>query len=392
MKSLYKKQILILSFALIIVMLGFGMVIPLMPFYIENLGASGKELGLLTAIYSLMQFLFSPVWGRISDRIGRKPVLLIGIIGNAVFLVLFGFATQLWILFLARILAGVLSSATLPTTMAYISDTTPKNDLGNRMGKLSAGMGLGVIIGPGLGGWFAEFGYVVPFLIAAGLSILAFVLVLTKLPESNPGNLLDAKADGFLSVRGIQNKSFLQGSLGILFLMAFFVSFGMTNFEGIFGLYTIEYFHFTPRDIGLVLVMVGLAASIVQGSLTGILTRRFGEVRIIKGAFVGVAAGFFLILFANDFISLLITSGLLIMPVALLRPAVHALIAGRTTVEQGTTMGISNAFSSLGRVVGPVCAGFLFDIRPSLPFIIGGIIMLIGFLISLLTLKNQVSH
>ncbi len=147
-----RRNILILAFTMIVIMLGFGMVMPIMPFYIDMLGASGRELGWLIALYSVMQLIFAPIWGSVSDRVGRKPILLLGILGYAVFLLLFGLATKLWMLFLARTLAGILSSATYPTMMAYVSDSTPEAERGGDMGKLGAAMGLGVILGPGLGG------------------------------------------------------------------------------------------------------------------------------------------------------------------------------------------------------------------------------------------------
>ena len=155
MGSSNRRQIIILFFTLVVVMLGFGMVIPILPFLIESLGASGRELGLLMATFALMQLIFSPVWGSLSDRIGRKPVLMIGVFGFGITMVLFGLSTELWMLFAARALSGILSSATLPTAMAYIGDSTSEEDRGGGMGVVGAAMGLGMVLGPGLGGLLA---------------------------------------------------------------------------------------------------------------------------------------------------------------------------------------------------------------------------------------------
>ena len=181
-----QRNLIVLAVTMIVIMLGFGMVMPIMPFYIDRLGAIGRDLGWLVAVYSMMQLIFAPVWGSVSDRVGRKPVLMLGIVGYAVFLILFGLATRLWMLFLARSLAGILSSATYPSMMAFISDSTTPEGRGGGMGKLGAAMGLGVILGPGLGGWLAGDSLALPFFIAAGLALVTLALVAIFLPESLP--------------------------------------------------------------------------------------------------------------------------------------------------------------------------------------------------------------
>ena len=146
-----QRNILILSFTLVVVMLGYGMVIPIIPFYVENMGAGGTELGMLVASYALMRLVFGPIWGSLSDRIGRKPVLMIGVFGYAIAMFFFGLATQLWMLFAARVLSGILSSATAPTTMAYIGDSTPEEERGGGMGMMGAAVGLVKALMPRMG-------------------------------------------------------------------------------------------------------------------------------------------------------------------------------------------------------------------------------------------------
>ena len=156
MASSNRKNLFILSFTLVVVTLGFGVVIPIIPFYMESLGAGGTELGLLVASYAVMRLICAPMWGGISDRVGRKPIMMIGILGDGLTMVLFGFASELWMLFAARILSGILSSATSPTTMAYIGDSTSEEERGGGMGILGAAVGLGTIFGPALGGLLAD--------------------------------------------------------------------------------------------------------------------------------------------------------------------------------------------------------------------------------------------
>ena len=158
-----KRNLYILTFVLFVVMLGYGIVIPIFPFYIENLGAGGTELGLLTASYAVMRLIFGPIWGGLSDRFGRKPILLIGIFGYVITMVWFGLANTLWMLFAARILSGILSSATAPTTMAYIGDSAPEDERGGGMGMLGAAGGVGTIVGPAAGGFLATTSLSMPF-------------------------------------------------------------------------------------------------------------------------------------------------------------------------------------------------------------------------------------
>src|SRR5512136_95792 len=178
------KNVVILSFALVVVTLGFGMVIPLFPFYIERMGGGGKELGLLVAVASFTELLFGPVWGSISDRTGRKPILMIGVLGYGLSLLFFGLATELWMLFAARALSGVLSSATLSTAMAFIGDSTTKEERGGGMGAIGAAAGLGVILGPGLGGWLAGDSLSTPFFVGAALSLVSVLLIALLVPET----------------------------------------------------------------------------------------------------------------------------------------------------------------------------------------------------------------
>jgi DHA1 family multidrug resistance protein-like MFS transporter len=390
MKSV-NRNLLLLGFSLIVVMLGYGLVIPLMPFYIDKLGASGKQLGLLTATYSVMQFLFAPFWGAVSDRIGRKPVLMLGILGNGLFLLLFGLASELWMLFLARALAGILASATSPATMAYISDSTSRQDRSGAMGKLGAAMGLGVILGPGLGGWLAGVSLATPFYVAAGLSLLSLLLIAVLLPESHPAEPRSQKGLKLAAFRTADLRSALLSPIGVLLFLAFLLSFGMTSFEGIFGLYALNKFDYGPQEVGTIMVVIGLVSAAVQALLTGPLTKRWGEAVVIRASLLGVSVGFLVMLLARTFPTVLLTTGLFVFAVALLRPAVTALISKQTTGGQGAAMGLANSFSSLGRMAGPVWAGFLFDLNYNLPFVSGAVILLAGFLVSLRWVKQEPS-
>ena len=181
-----RKNTLILGFTLLVVMLGYGMIQPIIPFLITKLGASGSDLGVLSAVYAAMQLVCAPLWGTLSDRIGRKPVLLIGVLGYAIAMFIFGLATHFWMLFVARTFSGVLSSAAMPTAMAYISDNLPEEKRGGAMGQLGAAIGLGVVLGPLLGGFLSTDSLSLPFFVGSGLALLSLLLVFVLLPESHP--------------------------------------------------------------------------------------------------------------------------------------------------------------------------------------------------------------
>lgn len=387
MKS--QKNIIILFFTLIVIMMGFGMVIPILPFYITSFGASGSALGALMAAYAVMQFIFAPIWGGLSDQFGRKPILMIGVLGNVIAQLLFGLSTSMWMLFASRILAGLLSSATLPTAMAYISDSTSHKNRSGGMGILGAAMGIGMVIGPGIAGWLANISLSTPFFLASALSALALVLVWAILPESLP---VEKRVTSSKKIRGPQLDQMwksLNSPIGFLFFIAFLLSFGLTNFESIFGLYALIRFEYGPSQVGILLTLIGLISAIAQGLLTGPMTKLWGEVNVIKISLLASAIGFPLMLLATSYITILLTIGFFVLANSLLRPAVASLISKRATTGQGIAMGLNNSFMSLGRSIGPLVAGFFFDFNINLPYITGGIIFLLGFVLSSLKLKES---
>jgi DHA1 family multidrug resistance protein-like MFS transporter len=389
MKISNRRNLFILSFTLVVVTLGFGVVIPIIPFYMESMGAGGTELGLLVASYAVMRLIFAPIWGSFSDRVGRKPIMMIGIFGYGLTMVLFGLATELWMLFIARMISGILSSATSPTTMAYIGDSTSEEDRGGGMGILGAAVGLGTIFGPALGGLLAGESLSTPFFIAGGMSILALILIAILLPESLP------KEDRQPVEKRIPIPELriwwqaLSSPIGILLVLAFLLTCGLMIFYGIFGLYALEKFGYGPEEVGVVFMVVGLVSAVTQGLLTGPITKRWGESPVIKIGMLGSAVAFALMALAENYWMVLVTTGLFVFTTALLTPAVSSLTSKRAATQQGMAMGLSNSFMSLGRIAGPLWAGFVFDLNHIYPYISGAVTMLIGFIISLVWLKGD---
>ena len=383
-----RRNLILLYFTLAVILLGFGVLIPLEAFLVDEFGASGKELGALLSLHALFQLVFSPIWGSISDSVGRKPILVVGAVGNALSLLMFGLSTQLWMLFVARALAGIFSAATLPTALAFIGDSTSKENRGGGMGVIGAAVGTGMVLGPGIGGWLGAESLSTPFFVAGALSLVAGLLIVLILPESLP---IEKRGKGVkldISSRYAGMWQGLKGPMGMFFLLSFLVSFGLSNMEGILGLFALERFGFGPKEVGSVMVVVGTVVAGVQVVLTGPATKRFGERTVIKASLLGLTVTFLLILTAYDFTTLLITIGLFAFTNAMLRPSISSLVSKETEVDQGLALGLNNSFMSLGRFTGPLLAGFLFDIRITLPYLVGSLIMFLGFLFVQIKLKE----
>jgi len=386
----YRRGMGILSFALAVVMLGYGMIIPIFPFLIEKLGASGSDLGLLVATSALTELLFGPIWGGVSDRIGRKPVLVLGLLGYGLSALLFGLSTQLWMLFASRALSGVLSSATLSTAMAYVGDTTSEEDRGGGMGWLGAAMAIGAILGPALGGLLGGGSLSTPFFIAAGLSGAALLLALLLLPESLPVRArVRSGGEGRSRLQARDLRQALLSPIGVLCLLLFVVSFALANFEAVFGLYAMEKHGYGPERVGMILMMMAIASTIGKGALAGPFTRRWGEAVVIRASTLAGSVGFVVLLLANTYAWILFATGFFILSKTLLRPSLLSMVSKQATAGQGTTMGLSNSFMSLGRIVGPIWAGFAFDVDFSYPYLSGSVVLLIGFLISVLWVPQR---
>jgi DHA1 family multidrug resistance protein-like MFS transporter len=382
----HRKTLIVLSFTLVVVTLGYGLVVPIFPFYIEALGGSGGEMGMLIALSALTELLFGPLWGSVSDRVGRKRVLMVGVFGYGVSLLLMGLASRLWMLFAARALSGLLTAATMPSAMAYVGDSTAEEDRGGGIGWLGSAAGLGIILGPGVGGWLGRDSLSLPFFVGAGLAWVALLLVGLFLPETVTAPQSEW-SDREMRPRRLWDALF--SPIGLPLFLLLLVSFGLANFEAVFGLYAAQKFGFGPERVGTVLVVVGLVTTLGKGALTGPLTRRWGEAVVIRGSLLAGALGYLVLLAAFDTVTVLLATGVFILSKTVLRPALLALISRRAGVGQGAAMGLGNTFLSLGRVVGPLWAGFIFDVRITLPYLSGAAIMAAGFVVSLLWLAPE---
>ncbi|MCC7445925.1 MAG: MFS transporter [Anaerolineae bacterium] len=411
-----RTPVLILFAALVIVMLGFGIVVPIMPFYASHFGATGQALGFLMAIYSLMQFLFAPLWGRLSDRIGRKPVLLIGLLGYALSFTLQGFAQNFTQLFVARALSGVLSSATLPTALAFIADTTSAENRSGGMGMMGAAMGLGMIFGPMIGGPLTKvvtglppvlnsllqferdttsgalLNLSLPFLAAALLALITVPIVIAAVPESLPTEQRGVPTKGAGPSRWALLVDSLRGPMAFLFVSAFLLAFALANFESVLGLFAKDQFGMSPSDVGMLMGLIGVLSVIQQGVVIGPLTKKIGEERVLQAGLIVSVIGFVGLAVFRNREGMILCSAFFNIGNALLRPSVASLISQRAQTGQGVAMGLENSFMSLGRATGPIVAGSLYDVRMTLPFWVGAAIQAVAFALSFRLMKPTITR
>jgi DHA1 family multidrug resistance protein-like MFS transporter len=369
-----KAALPILFVVMFLVMVGFGIIIPVLPFYAEELGASPTQLGLLMAVYSFMQLIFAPIWGRLSDRIGRKPVLMIGITGLALSFLIQAVSTELWMLFAARILGGLLSSANMPTAMAYVADITTEENRGKGMGIIGAAVGLGFVFGPAIGGIFSKFSLSMPFYLASGSSFITLILVFILLKES--AHKKDGSAKGRQSIWRAFN-----GAGSILFFVQLLISLSLSGLEATFAYFAAKKAGMDSIQLGYVFMIMGFAGAIVQGGLVGRLTKKYGERAVIQGGIVVSAIGFGLILLVHSFTTAAIYLTIFGIGNGVIRPSVSSLITKTSTAGHGSATGLLSSFDSLGRIVGPPLGGWLFSLAIGLPYISGAIISVVAFIL-----------
>ncbi|WP_155593931.1 MFS transporter [Lysinibacillus cavernae] len=364
-------------------MLGAGLVIPILPQLLNEFGASGKAAGYLVSAFGLTQFLFSPITGNMSDKYGRKPMIIVGLILFALSNLVGALASNFTVFLLSRFIGGMGSAALVPSIMAYIVDITSDKKRTRAMSFLGASMSSGFIVGPGIGGLLAELGTRAPFFTSAIVGLLAAVSCLMVLPESQRIGLQIETALKKKDNIFIQLAQSIKSPYFILLLIVFSLTFGLAHFETAYPLVVTQKYGFTTRQISILFMVCSLVGTVNQLVLTNWLIHKFGEKRIISSMLLFSAAALVLLLLSANFFYVMIMTMLYFSFNNILRPTINTLLSKEAGNEQGFVAGLNNAYMSLGQIFGPILAGLLFDLHINLPYLFGALVLIVSSAISM---------
>jgi multidrug resistance protein len=369
-------------------LIGFGIILPVLTIYGERFGATPTTLGLLVASFSLAQFVASPLLGRLSDRIGRKPVILLSLFGTAVGSVVTGAATATWVLFAGRIIDGA-SGASVSVAQGAVTDVAPPDQRARLLGLLGAAFGVGFVLGPALGGLAALGGPRVPFFVAGGIAFVNGLVAIRRLPETHrPGDRRRPKPD----VDAPATAQVRRRSLATYALVAFSATAAFAAFEATFALFGQARFGLTEASVFPVFVGIGIVLVAVQGAAIHPLTMRFGEFAVLRAGLVAIAVGLLLLGASSAWPLLIVSLGFLVVGQGLAVPTLAALVAGRARDDRrGAALGVQQSASALARIVGPAIGGLLFQyVGVAAPYVVGA--GLVAVALALLVVERPISR
>jgi multidrug resistance protein len=335
-------------------------------------------IGIVLAAYSFMQFIFNPLFGKLSDKYGRKPIITFCLLLNAIGYVIFAFTHSFELLIISRIVGGI-GGSSVSVAMAYIADITTKENRAHGMGLIGAAFGLGFVFGPLIGGLLAKYGYAVVGFGSAVFSFIAFLTTIFFLPESNVNIQKSKEAVRKILDISALKKVFTHPSVGVLIILFFIQTFAMANIYGTFALIGYEHYHFTDMQNGLMYGILGLVSAIVQGGLLKFISKYMDQKKLIKLGSVTMMLGLALIPYGINFAGLALIISLLSFGSGILQPTILSMISTiAPDTEQGITLGTNQSMSSLARVLGPFWGGFAFQyLGYQWPFLTGGIFLVL---------------
>jgi MFS transporter, DHA1 family, tetracycline resistance protein len=351
-----KSPLAVLFLTVFVDLVGFGILLPILPAYAKSFGASATQIGLLSALYSLAQMAFAPIWGRVSDRVGRRPIIIMTALAGCGAYVAFGLADSLWLLFVARAFAGV-CGANISTAQAYVADVTTPETRARGMGMIGAALGLGFTVGPAVGGLAAHWGnHRTPFFVAAGLSAVNAIWAYVALPE--PERHANRPRRGFSSYTDALRVPALAFFIGLFLL----VTYAFSNIETAYVLYTHDEFGFNERDNGLMFTLIGVVLVLMQGLAVRPLARRYGSERLIAAGTITTALGALLLVLARSWWQLLPPTAIIAAGTALYSPSLSTVISvSAPSDRQGEFLGVSQSAGAIGRIAGPSLAGLIYE-------------------------------
>ncbi|MEG0260970.1 MAG: multidrug efflux MFS transporter NorA [Lysinibacillus sp.] len=379
-----KVTLSILLMNLFIAFLGIGLVIPVLPTMMNELNISGSVVGYMVAAFAITQLIISPISGKWADQFGRKIMIVIGLFIFGFSELLFGLGKTVEVLFISRMLGGVSAAFIMPAVTAFIADITTMSERPKALGYMSAAISTGFIIGPGIGGFLAEIGTRVPFFMAGILGIVAAILsiILLTEPERSEENI---EAAG--------NKSGLQRIFSPLYFIAFVLifvsSFGLAAFESLFSLFVDRKFSFSPKDIAIAITGGAIIGAIAQIVLFDSLTKKLGEIKLIRYALAFSAILAFAMTVVNHYFMIMFVTFFIFVGFDLIRPAITSYLSKIAGNEQGFVGGMNSMFTSLGNIVGPILGGMLFDENFNFPYYFAAIVLAIGVVLTLFWKKPK---
>ncbi|AND38413.1 multidrug efflux MFS transporter NorA [Cytobacillus pseudoceanisediminis] len=369
---------------LFIAFLGIGLVIPVLPTLMNELGITGTTIGYLTAAFALAQLIVSPFAGRAADKWGRKIMIVTGLFIFGLSEFLFGIGQEIEVLFVSRILGGISAAFIMPAVTAFIADITTTDTRPKALGYMSAAISTGFIIGPGIGGFLAEFGTRVPFFFAGAMGALAAVLsmILLSEPERSEEENQEGAAEGRSGFRRVMEPKYF-----LAFILIFIASFGLAAFESFFSLFVDHKFAFKPSDIAIVITGGAIFGAVSQILLFDRLTRIWGEIKLIRYSLILSGLLVFLMTVVHSYFAILLVTFIVFVGFDLFRPAVTSYLSNIAGNEQGFVGGMNSMFTSLANISGPIIGGMLFDIDINYPYYFATVIMALGIGLTLLWKK-----
>ena len=382
-----RKKMLILMINMFIAVGSFGIIIPILPAYLDSIGEGGMAAGLMIAIFAAAQFIMSPIAGKWADQYGRRLMIIIGLFGLTLAMFIFYLFDSVWMLYFSRVIGGIGAALVVPALFAYVADITTLEQRAKGNSYISASMSLGIVIGPGIGGFLADFGLKIPLLVSALISLVATIFSILVLKESRDTTkvMVEQESVSLLTKMGTSvSKPYF-----IPLIITMVMSFGLMAYESVLGLYVDNQFSATPQQIALLITSTGIISVTVQLFVVDKIVTKFGEAAILN-MFLGLATfAFLLSLFANSYLYFFVVTLLMFLATAILRPVLTTLISKLAGNEQGFAMGMNNAYMSIGNVLGPTLAGLLYDVKIVYPFILGLVVLSITMFISLTWQQKQ---
>ena len=376
-----KKQALTLTILLsnlFIAFLGIGLVIPVLPTIMNELNITGSVVGYMVAAFAITQLIVSPIAGRLVDRIGRKIMIVVGLIIFGLSELLFGMGRTIEILFVSRMLGGISAAFIMPAVTAFIADITTMAQRPKALGYMSAAISTGFIIGPGIGGFLAEFGTRIPFYAAGILGFLAALLSFLLLKEPTRAVDETENAPSILS----STKRIFSPLYFIAFVLIFVLSFGLAAFESLFSLFVDHKFAFTPSDIAIIITGSGIIGALAQLLLFDWLTKKMGEINVIRYSLILSAVLTFAMTVVSHYFAILFVTFFIFVGFDLIRPAVTSYLSKIAGNEQGFVGGMNSMFTSLGNIFGPIIGGMLFDIDLNYPYYFATVVLVFGVILA----------